>query len=400
MKKQLFPLLGVALLLNLFGSLSALAVDRINVTDYGATPNDGTSDTTAINNAVGAGKSIYFPPGTYNYTGRITLPPNQSYRLYGDGPGVSTIIFTGPTAGIYAPTMGTKMLTVEGLTLQGNTANCGTGIHASFGPHISTGLKFHTATIQNVQIVGSARDGTSGGYWGGGIYLFKAANAVIDNVEVAGNKNVTQFGVRWESSSDEAATGLNASNLQIKWCNSAFRTAGHVEGIHITGFEFFSCGRGGLAAVDLAPSVGPPPNYLKPIAAKFVNGHIDSVGNGMITAFPLTKVSNVRFTHTGPEAIDGTMLYIDGVFDVMVTECSFYGVSPNTVAQENGIFIYNGHSIRIAGNNFNHMRPGNGSCIVIFGSSSVVRVTDNLFNDERSAYYNTASDTYFNGNNR
>jgi hypothetical protein len=393
----------IIILLNLAICLSALAVDRINITEppYGAVPNDGVSDNGAINAAVAAGRSIYFPPGTYNYTGSIQLPANQSYRLYGDGPGVSTIVFNGnPYSGIYGPNMGAKTLNVEGLTLQGNTANCGTGIYASFGPHVSTGLKFHTATIQNVQIVGSARDGTSGGYWSGGIFLHKAQNSVIDNVEVSGNKNVTQFGVQWQSSSDEATTGLNASNLQIKWCNSAFRTVGHVEGIYMTGFDFFSCGRGGLRAVDLAPSVGPAPTYLKPIASQFVNGKIDSVGDGLGTALPLTKVSNVRFTHTGPEAVDGTMLFIDGAFDVMVTDCSFYGVSPNTVAQENGVFVYNGHSIRIAGNNFNHMRPGNGSCIVIFGSSSVVRVTDNLFNDERSAYYNAVGDTYFNGNNR
>ena len=100
MKKQLFPALAVGLLLNLFVALSAaLAVDRINVTNYGATPNDGTNDTTAINAAVSAGRSIYFPPGTYNYTGLLYVPANQSYRFYGDGPGVSTIIFTGNSSG-------------------------------------------------------------------------------------------------------------------------------------------------------------------------------------------------------------------------------------------------------------------------------------------------------------
>jgi hypothetical protein len=400
MTKHLFPLMGLAVLVNLALSVSALAVDRINITEppYGATPNDGTNDTAAINAAVAAGRSIYFPPGTYNYSGRITLPANQAYRLYGDGPGVSTIIFTGPNAGIYGPSMQQKNLNVEGLTLRANTTACGVGIEAYFG-----GGKFRSATILNVQIGGSTRDGTLGGYWTGGIYLHRAENAVIDGLEISGNKNVTQFGLRWESPSDQVTTGLNASNLQIKWCNSAFRTAGHVEGIYMTGFEFFSCGRAGLYAVDLAGSIGPAPNYLKPATSQFVNGLIDSVGSGMATTLPFTKVSNVRFTHTGPEVADSTMLYINGTngaFDMMVTECSFYGVSPGQVANENGIFVYNAHSVRLAGNHFSHMQPGNGSCIVIIGNSSVVRVTDNLFNDVRSPYYNAVGDTYFNGNNR
>jgi hypothetical protein len=97
------------------------------------------------------------------------------------------------------------------------------------------------------------------------------------------------------------------------------------------------------------------------------------------------------------------MLYIDGTngaFDAMVTECSFYGVSPGTVANENGVFVLDTHSVRIAGNNFSHMQPSNGSCIVVIGSSSVVRITDNLFDNERQAYFVTPADTYYQGNNR
>ena len=123
MKKQLFSCLAIGLLLNLLGAASSLAADRINITSppYNAIPNDGISDKPAIDAAIAAGRSIYFPPGTYNYPGLMSLPANQSYRLYGDGPGVSNIVFTGTDAGIYAASMGTKSLNVEGLTLQANT---------------------------------------------------------------------------------------------------------------------------------------------------------------------------------------------------------------------------------------------------------------------------------------
>lgn len=129
------------LCVNLAVCVSAVTVDRINVTDYGAVPNDGLSDTTAINAAVAAGTSVYFPPGSYNYTGRITLPTLKSYRLYGDGPGVSIIAFTGPTAGIYALNVGQNTLNVEGLTLRANTAGAGDAISATFTPD-STNKKF------------------------------------------------------------------------------------------------------------------------------------------------------------------------------------------------------------------------------------------------------------------
>jgi hypothetical protein len=398
--KLLFP---VILLLSLVFCLPAMAVvDRINVTSspYNAIPNDGIDDTAAINAAVAAGRSIYFPPGTYNYTGSITLPANLSYRIYGDGPGVSTIIFAGnPYAGIYGPNIGIHELNVEGLTLKANTANAGTGIYAIFGPNYPNGsAKVRTAAIHNVQIVGSTRDGTTGGYWGGGIYLWKAQNAVVDKVEINGNKNVTSFGFFWDSSTDEAATGLNASNLQIKWCNSAFKTGGHVEGIYLNGFEFTSCGRAGLTAVDLYTSGGGA-------AVQLVNGRIDSVGSGLaVTNQFAIKLANINFQHTGPEAVDATMVYINNsinnMFDVMITECSFYGVSPGQVANENGIFLNNAHSVRIAGNNFTHMQPGNGSCIVVLSNNTLIRVTDNLFSDVRNRYIDYApGQVYYQGNN-
>src|ERR1700731_2577391 len=130
--------LPIMLLLNLAVCLSALAVDRINITEppYNAVRDEdqpGTDDTTAIYNAINAagngGKSIYFPPGTYRYNGSINLPANTSYRLYGDGPGVSTILFTGPSAGINGSSMGQATLNVEGLTLKANSTDCGTAIN-------------------------------------------------------------------------------------------------------------------------------------------------------------------------------------------------------------------------------------------------------------------------------
>jgi hypothetical protein len=408
------------IVLSNFVCLSAGAVstsyDRINITTVGvgtplryAIPNDGIDDTPQIQAAINGGgnKSIYFPPGTYNFKGLMNLGTNRSIRLYGDGPGVSTIIFktdgSNPTAGINATDMGMNNLNVEGLTLQtdpsSNPDGCGTAINASFASNVG---KFHTATIHNVQILGSSRDGTSGTYWNTGIHLYRASNAIVDKVEISGRQEYTSTGILWDAPTGQfaEATGFQLSNLEIKWCNIAFLTGGHVEGLYMTGFEIFSCGRAGLPAMAL---------YGQPTGGTvhLVNGRVDSVGSGVkLENQFMIKVSNVSFNHSGPNTA-GTMLWINYLnpppgldYDAMVTECSFYGVD-NINTPEHGIFLTNAHSVRLAGNNFKHML-GDGHCIVVYGSSSVVRITDNLFSDYRSQYFDgnpDPYDPYFQGNN-
>ena len=61
--------------------------DTVSVKDFGATGNGSTDDTTAINNALSAvastGQALYFPAGTYSYSGGGTL--NNGIVVHGDG---------------------------------------------------------------------------------------------------------------------------------------------------------------------------------------------------------------------------------------------------------------------------------------------------------------------------
>jgi len=389
MKKTPLPKLAIIALFNICLSLSAMAGDRVNVTAYGAVPDDGQDDTQAINNATNAGQSIYFPPGTYNYSGRLSVAGGKSYRFYGDGPGVSVIHFSTTDGGIVG-FMGQNTLNVEGLTIQTGTANAGTAIWANF-----SGGK---ATIHNVQIRGSSTDGTSGGWWTNGIYLAVATHSIIDKVEIAGNKDATQVGLWLDAPGDPnlvAATGFNISNLQIKWCNSAFKTSGHTEGIYLTGFEFISCGRAGWFAADL--------NNANGGAIHLVNGTVDTIGAGVfVQNQTFVKISNVRFLHTGPEASHATILYLHNGFGATVSQCSFYGLDPSSTLLENGIYVENMASVQLNGNNFTHMRPVGGSCIVATGSgTTALRITDNLFSNVNSQYSIDGSvpSPYFLGNN-
>ena len=418
MKNRFFAVFTTVLLFTLALCLPAQAIDRINITHppYNAVPNDGISDNAAINAAVNAGRSIYFPPGTYNYTGSIVLVANQSYRLYGDGPGVSTIIFTGnPYSGIAAFDMGQKTLTVEGLTLQGNTKNCGTGIYALFSD-AGANKKFHSATIRNVQIVGPNRDGYTGGYWSGGIYLYKAQNSVITNVEISGNahdeipaNSATQFGIIWESTADYPTSGLQMSNIQIQWCNTALRTNGWVEGLFATGFEFVLCGNFGSPAVDLNSSDAA---NLKP-AFHLVNGHVHFLQHGIrLTNLRGAKLSKLfLLRHPTPDCGPGGCIGSSGndvafnnCIDGVVSQCTFIG--GEYIENEAGILLNNAHLMRLEGNYFTRMPKASSTSIVIWSNSDGVRIVNNLFETSRpgwggitNKYSDAAPDTYYRGNN-
>lgn len=353
----------------------------------GAFGNGFTDDTLAINRAIAAGTAVYFPPGTYKYVGPMTLPTNKSFRLYGDGPGVSTILFFNSNAGITVTHSQIATLNVEGLTLMaGGSPPCGTAINASFAPNVN---KFRTASIHNVQIMGSARDGLTGGYWTNGIRLFLGQNSVIDKVEISGNKNLTQTGIALEAPTEGNSTGYELSNIEVKWCNIGLSTNGWVEGLYMTGFEIVSCGRNGLPAVSLN-GAGDSPGVFQ-----LVNGLVDSFGSGVhMSNIILAKVSNVTFKHSGPE--HSTMLSLSNVRPAVVSECSFYGTNTTGIF-ENGIFLANADAVQISGNRFANMQNA-GSAIVVLQDSSVVRITDNLFSTVSSHYNVQAADTYYCGN--
>jgi polygalacturonase len=376
-----------------------------SVRSYGATGNGSTDDTAAINAAIAGGTVVYFPPGTYKYIGAMTLPSNTSYRLYGDGPGVSTILFTGnPTTGISGPFMGTKTLNVEGLTLKANSYNCGTAISASFS-EAGASTKFRTAAIHNVEIIGSTRDGYTGFYWSNGIYLYQAQNSVIDKVQIGGNNSSaqgppSQTGIVWASSSGYATTGLQLSNLEIIWVNTALRTSGWVEGVYLTGFELTFCGQNGMPVVDLA--VNAPGGVQKP-TFHLLNGHIQGLEGGIrLTNLTDVKIAKVHFLHNAG-ALPGTMVDVENCTDVVVSQCNFLGNALNGGSSlENGILLNNANSVRIAGNDFDFMTPssgGSGSCVVVQPNCSVVRITYNLFGAVGQKYNDPGMIAYKWGNN-
>lgn len=66
--------------------------DSVNAKNYGVKGNGSTNDTAAINALLSSShKSIYFPTGTYIFTGTLVVPNGK--KVYGDG--VNTIFKLG-----------------------------------------------------------------------------------------------------------------------------------------------------------------------------------------------------------------------------------------------------------------------------------------------------------------
>lgn len=390
----------LSMVLSIASCVSAAAADRVNVQTYGAFPNDGIDDRQKIQNAVDAnpGGHIYFPPGTYNISGHILLR-DAAYRLSGAGTQFNGTILAfspGPPygdAGIYAEHLGGKTLNIDGLIFRATGGNCGWALWAEFEQPAGSGGNFRTASLSNVKI-----DASGSGYWLTGIYLNGANHSVLDAIDITGQGDATTDGIFYESNAQNTY-GLQATNLTIRRCKTALRTAGRVEAIQVRGFNFTGCGRQGNYAVDLRTIGG---GYMQLLGYPTGQSTLETVGAGVRSNMNFSKVSGVRFIHGSPSEIEenATMLYInhespslgDQTYSTTVTGCLFNGTNAIGIPAQNGIFLSNTRMVQIQGNTFQDMQPGNGSCIVALGDCRAIRISENAFNNVRNPIYNLAPD--------
>ncbi len=93
----------------------------LNIMDYGAIPNDGLDDTTAINDAItaamAAGTGVRIPGGVFSTTG-ITITGATGFSLIGDGMGVSVLKTLTPSRVLIF--VGGDHVTVSGITFDGS----------------------------------------------------------------------------------------------------------------------------------------------------------------------------------------------------------------------------------------------------------------------------------------
>jgi len=143
---------------------TALAKMReiISVADFGAVGDGVTDDSAAIQLAAtaAAGRSLYFPGGTYGVTTTITLP--AGITVYGDGVGVSTIKKLGSgTANVFYG-LNVSNIIVRDLSFYGNSQS------SASGNGLAIWIAQDSSAIEighDYQIVDCRFDNFKGDYW-------------------------------------------------------------------------------------------------------------------------------------------------------------------------------------------------------------------------------------------
>ena len=157
-------------------TLDSKLTDTLSVKDFGATGDGTTDDTVAIQAALtaGAGKSVYFPAGTYITSAGLNVSGNT--YVYGDG-GTANISVQ-PSANVETYNQG-FVLTASGITIAGlkisgtNEYSLVGGQRTEYASAISSSLVSKNTDILDCQIVG----------WGWGMYFRR-----VSNYRIIGNR--------------------------------------------------------------------------------------------------------------------------------------------------------------------------------------------------------------------
>ena len=188
--------------------------DTLSVKDFGATGDGSTDDTTAIQAALtaGAGKSVYFPAGTYITSAGLNVSANT--YVYGDG-GTANISVQ-PSANVETYNQGLvttgSNITIAGLKISGtNEYSLVGGQRTEYASAISmNGTPAINIDILDCQVFG----------WGWGMYLRRISNwRIIGNRCWGGNQTGTDVPVTdntcWDISVNSNVEDVNKGRRGI-----------------------------------------------------------------------------------------------------------------------------------------------------------------------------------------
>ena len=172
----------------------AMPANFVSITSYGATANDGSDDTTAINNAVAAaksaGKGVWIPSGQFEITSNINF---SGVTLRGAGPWYSVVHGNGGKGGLFVTGSNTGIfdLSVSGDSVVRNDCCDAAGIEGNFG----TGSMVQNVWMEHNKVGMWVDTGTNGLYVGG----VRIRDTWADGINIhGGSTNVlfTQSNVR------------------------------------------------------------------------------------------------------------------------------------------------------------------------------------------------------------
>ena len=153
----------------------------VNVLDYGADPTNTTDSTTAIQNAINTGKTVFIPAGSYKLTGSLTMTTTYQ-KVIGDHTWPSLSQYTANTPiFVITTTTGSTLNEFPGISqlklwaqvappfTAPSTSNAAIVVDGSIS---SLSNAVQRASITKLRLLG----------WGTGIYLKQHTNTLIEDV--------------------------------------------------------------------------------------------------------------------------------------------------------------------------------------------------------------------------
>jgi len=287
----------------------------VSVKDFGAVGDGVTNDTVAIQAAITASNSVYFPQGLYILNAAIT-GGNKNLNLIGDGIGV-TILRWSDTGGFNLSFDGiNQTLTMSNMTIQAAkpSASAGTAILATWIYTASS--VFPNCVLDTLEI--APADGPTQ-YWANGIILQNAWNGKINNVIIRGKNNsvdMDQAIALYERSNDFTIT-----NTQIYFAKVGVTTAASTEGTVWTNSKAIYVNYGGVFDAD----VSAPGLIVR-------DTHVASLIGGIIT------------TNKPQSCISGCLIYKRAESTVSWVGIQYSAGSDDTVTTDNCFVVEGGSS--------------------------------------------------------
>lgn len=367
-------------------------IDNIyNIAAWGAINGlaDNTSAMQAAATAAGVTGGVYFVPAGLWIHGQIDIPSNITMRGVGvesvdqrlsdvGNPTVTKVgyrLFNTDTVAPFDPALNNKDVTIENIKFSGTVVADG---FEEF-KHLIMCQGVTNLTIQNCWFYG----------WQGDAVVVRSGNATA----AAQNKNVKILNCAFD--------GVNNDNRNAI-------TANDFDGLHIIDCTFANCTRSNMpGAIDVEPNVGDTFVILRDLnikgnSFKNIGGNVGAIalylpdgltteaqsfriiGNdfdGVYKGFHVAQAKSANVT----EATFNSDIYIGNNTVRNATDRDFWLYGMRGITLENNTFEEgNGSSrvgwlsefrevngIKLINNTFRHSSKGDGSCIIVYGSSDI-----------------------------
>lgn len=346
----------------------AKMADIVSVKDFGAVGNGTTDDTTAVQAAINAGGSIYFPPGTYKLSSQITytMPTtSSSITIFGAGPGISKLVWAAG-GGLQINYLGQfNTAHVRDLEFLTTSANVGVGLNLN-QQAASIPNPANTAISDVTNCVFRGSDGYAGVYyWSVGVQCQGVSFVNFYGVDVTGFNTIGGIGVLMQGTATVIPVIYKFQSCKFNYVTYGISYGNYVQGVSVNQCEFTG---GQYGIISLASLSGL--DLLSVTGSQF---DVSIAGILTNTFIPGTQITNCFFIVSSNCV--GINLNQAGLYNIIGNEFHPDGTPTNAIGIAIGTTVSSYPGV-ITGNTIFGM---SNSGIYLAAGSTAVNVQSNVY---------------------